>query len=61
MGEKMFSKTCLTTNAYTHTSTVTHRYSEHAYNKITLTAKFPMTIIHVVNFTERMNYTYNEA
>lgn len=49
---------------YCHLDTVKHGYREHAYNKLTLTAKrfsFPRTLLHVVKLTDRTNYAYNEA
>lgn len=41
-------------------NTVKHGYSEHIYNKLTLTAKlfsFPVTILHFANLTDKTNCT----
>lgn len=41
--------------------TVKHGFSKHAYNELTLTAKwfsFPKTLLHVVNLQDITNYMY---
>ena len=45
-------------------NTVKHGYSEHIYNKLTLTAKlfsFPVTILHFANLTDKTSYAYDEV
>lgn len=45
-------------------TTVKHGYREHAYNELTLTAKwfwFLETLLQVVNLSDITNYTYNEV
>lgn len=51
-------------NVHEKIYTEKHGYREHTYNEYTLTVKwcfFPVTLFHVVIWTDITNYTYNEV